>query len=335
MVGIERGKIVGVAAAAFQQDVLFAFGGGDPAITIAVLDGPVDRTHDCFRGARLSPLDTVAARGTDGPATAQGTHIASLIFGQSCSSAEGLAPLCRGLIVPIFSDDQLGCAHPELARAITLALRHGAQVIHVSGGFFDRSRQLDPELVEAVAQCNERNVLIVAAAGREGCVGLLRACGAANIILPVGAIDRNGRPIAGFNGCGPQEDGIMVPGSNVIGAALEGGVARRNGANFAAALVSGIVGMLLGWQTANGQVPDPRAVREAILKSASPRISAWAHECRRVLTGRDNIEAAAWRLAELVGHHRSDNVLPFNHWSALLTGSPSRTPGRTEFRPRA
>lgn len=322
------GMMVGVAGAAFQQDVRFIFGGGDPAITIAVLDGPVDRTHDCFRGARLTPLDTVASRGTDGPATAQGTHIASVIFGQACSTVEGLAPLCRGLIIPIFSDDRLGCAQLELAQAITLALQNGAQVIHISTGFFDRARQTRPELIDVIAQCNARGVLIVAAAGRDSCIGLLRACGADNI-LPVVAIGKEGQPVAGFNGCGPQDDGLMVPGSHVIGAALEGGVARRSGGSFAAALVSGVVGMLLGWQVKNGQAPDPHAVREALLQSAAPRTPTWAHECRLMMTGRDNVAAAAWRLAELVGRHAGDNVRPLDRWGVSLIGSRSRTAGPT------
>ena len=156
------------ARSAFQQDILFAFGGGDPRVTVAVLDGPVDRTHECFRGARLVPVEGARrTRGHDSRAVARGSHAASVIFGQPCSSVEGIAPLCRGLIVPIVTD-QLGCSSQGLARAIILALGHGAQLIHVGAGRFDPTDDRDPVLTKAIAMCRRRNVLIVAAAGSDG-----------------------------------------------------------------------------------------------------------------------------------------------------------------------
>src|SRR5262249_9327722 len=54
---------------------------GDPAICIAILDGPVDRTHPSFRGAHLSQVDAlVPGQADNGPACQHGTHIASVIF---------------------------------------------------------------------------------------------------------------------------------------------------------------------------------------------------------------------------------------------------------------
>ncbi|WP_221275495.1 S8 family serine peptidase [Microcystis aeruginosa] len=77
---------------------------GDPRICVAVLDGLVDKSHPCFQGAHLSRLPTLV----DGEATSQGdmskhgTHVSSIIFGQHGSPVEGIAPSCRGLIVPVF-----------------------------------------------------------------------------------------------------------------------------------------------------------------------------------------------------------------------------------------
>ncbi|HYN39000.1 MAG TPA: S8 family serine peptidase [Rhodospirillales bacterium] len=328
--------MAGVVGAVFQQDMLYVFGGGDPAITIAVLDGPVDRTHDCFRGARLSPLDTVAqaSRGADGQATAQGTHIASLIFGQPCSSVEGLAPLCRGLIVPIFPDDRWGCSQVELARAITLAVDHGAHVINISGGLFDRSRSPEPILIDAIARCHARNVLIVAAAGSDGCSHLLRDAGARGM-LAVSAIDRNGELLAGAIGDDLQDHGlqtILVPGSNVLGAALEGGVACRSGANFAAALVSGIAGLLLSAQISNGRSADPRAVGKAILNSAAPQITTGTQAGQRALIGCDDILHAAWRIATLID---DDDDIAISPWDGSVDTSPWSWTPQAALRPRA
>ncbi|NVN88166.1 MAG: S8 family serine peptidase [Rhodopseudomonas sp.] len=327
--------MAGVAGTAFQQDILFAFGGGSPAITIAVLDGPVDRTHDCFRGAWLTPLGSAAEpRSADGPATAQGTHIASLIFGQPCSSAEGVAPLCRGLIIPIFTEGQLGCSEPELASAIMLALDLGAHVINISDGLWRRGQQPDPDLGDAIARCNERNVLIITAAG--GGRKLRSASGTPKAVLSVEAIDRNGRPLAGAGSQGMFSDGIAAPGSNLRGAVLEGGVAFRSGANFATALVSGIAGVLLGRQVQHGQTPNPRAVGEAILATATPRVPAQPHDCQKALLGRGNIRAAAETMTVRGVHNRGDAARsPFDFWLAPKLGSRSSVSRHAAFRPRA
>lgn len=306
----------GVAGATFQKDILFAFGGGDPRITIAVLDGPVDRTHDCFRGARLSPLDTAAqARGHGGSATAHGTHVASLIFGQACSSAEGLAPLCRGLIAPIFADHGPRCTQLELARAVELAVDHGAQVIHLSAGWF-RGQEAEPRLRQAFEKCAASNVLIVAADGGHGCGSFAAdlAADAGAPVLEIGAIEYGRLPRSNDRGRAPHA--IQVPTSSVIGAAQEGGVAYRSGANFSAALLSGVAGVLLGIQLRAGLPPNPSAVRDAILGCASVRTTAGAAP-RREFTGRNHLQRAVERMTQSL--HDAPPVLPFDP-SRLISG---------------
>lgn len=55
---------------------------GNPYICIALLDGPVDRSHPAFAGARLA-LARIAGPSTDwGLALRHGTQVASIIFGQ-------------------------------------------------------------------------------------------------------------------------------------------------------------------------------------------------------------------------------------------------------------
>jgi hypothetical protein len=129
-----------------------------------------------------------------------------------------------------------------------------------------------------------------------------------------------------------QEEDILVPGSNVPGAALEGGVACRSGANFAAALVSGIAGLLLSTQISNGHSADPRAVGEAILRSATPRITSGAGARQRMLIGRDNILHAAWRIAALVDDDEDIAISPSG--GSIDTLPWSWTP-QAAFRPRA
>ena len=82
---------------------------GDPLVVIAVLDGAVDLSHPCFEGANLTYLPTaVPVVAESGPASQHGTRVASLIFGQHDSPIKGVAPRCRGIIVPIFRDGDDG-----------------------------------------------------------------------------------------------------------------------------------------------------------------------------------------------------------------------------------
>ena len=100
---------------------------GDPCVCVAVLDGPVDRDHPCFAGANLTPLATLASgRATGGGMSRHGTHVASVIFGRHDGPVPGLAPGCRGLIVPIFSDEEGHLSQLDLARAIDQAVEAGA-----------------------------------------------------------------------------------------------------------------------------------------------------------------------------------------------------------------
>ena len=125
--------------AALQGETL-----GDPAIRVAVLDGPVALDHQCFEGANLTRFDTLVADAAgSGPMSAHGTHIASIIFGQPGSTVHGIAPRCQGLVLPVFQDGQMArLSQLDLARAIEQAVQEGAHVINVSGG--ERAPALPP-----------------------------------------------------------------------------------------------------------------------------------------------------------------------------------------------
>src|SRR5262249_25007581 len=152
---------------------------GDPRICIAVLDGPVDLSHPCFAGADLNELSSFFPSATKGgPAARHGTHVASVIFGRHGGPITGIAPHCRGGVARIFGDGSDGsvapCSQLELARAITQAI-HAAQhdteaiVINISGGQFSPSGDAHPLLADVIRTCVDTNVLVVAAAGNQGC----------------------------------------------------------------------------------------------------------------------------------------------------------------------
>jgi subtilisin family serine protease len=119
-------------------EALWALTRGDPRVCVAILDGPVDRSHPSLRGANLEQLDGPAPGQPDeGPACRHGTHIASILFGGHDSPIRGIAPDCRGVVIPIFESINgqafRSCSQLDLARALTGAVLAGAQIINMSG----------------------------------------------------------------------------------------------------------------------------------------------------------------------------------------------------------
>jgi cyanobactin maturation PatA/PatG family protease len=276
---------------------LYTLSQGHADICVAILDGPVDVSHPCFSGSKLSKVGDVAAVvRNDGAASCHGTHVASVIFGQRHSCVAGLAPLCRGVLMPIFSDGSDGKTTPssqlDLARAIMQALAEGAQIINVSGGQLAPGGEPDEHLAHAIRLCAQSGVLVVAAAGNDGCE-CLHVPAAAPSVLAVGAMDSMGRPLQSSN-WGPtyQIQGIMAPGENIVGATPGGGLDRRSGTSYATPIVSGIAALLLSLQLKHGRKPDPSAIRDAILRSAFTCNEDVVSECRRFLAGKINIRGA-------------------------------------------
>jgi cyanobactin maturation PatA/PatG family protease len=278
-----------------QLELLWEKSLGDPGICIAVLDGPVDQAHPSLSNANLTRLPTLVSGVADHSSASQhGTHVASIIFGQHDNPVWGITPHCRGLIIPVFADGRGGelapCSQFDLARAITQAVEQGANVINISGGQLAAAAESDQLLANAVRLCQENNVLIVAAAGNDGC-DCLHVPAALESVLAVGAMDGQGNPI-GFSNWGDayQSQGILALGENILGAIPGGETAAKTGTSFATPIVSGLVALLLSIQRQRGEKPDPHAIRDAILRSALPCNQAL--DSRRCLVGTLNISGA-------------------------------------------
>ena len=175
---------------------------GDSRICVAVLDGLVDQAHPSFAGSDLKRLPTLVQEevSSTGAMSLHGTHVASIIFGQHGSEIPGIAPKCRGLIVPIFSDNCSRVSQLDIARAIETAVNAGAHIINISGGQLTEIGEAEGWLESAVQLCSDNNVLIVAAAGNDGC-NCLHVPAALPAALAVGAMDDLGRPL-NFSNCG-------------------------------------------------------------------------------------------------------------------------------------
>jgi hypothetical protein len=270
---------------------------GDPHIRIAVLDGPVDLSHPSLRGADLTRIATLVPADADaGPACRHGTAVTSLIFGRHDSSLPGVAPRCRGFVVPIFqSADAVSfrpCSQLDLARALLQAVQLDVHLINISSGQFAPSAAAHPLLADAVRECVRRGILIVAAAGNDGCE-CLHVPAALGAVLAVGAMDARGEPLHSSNWGGPyQRQGILAPGLDIPAARPGGGGARHSGTSYATALATGVAALLLSLQYQQGRRPDPPAVRQALLRSAIGCAIQPAADCRRLLAGRLNVNGA-------------------------------------------
>lgn len=312
---------------------LWAEGLGDSGICIAILDGPVDRSHISIVNAGLTQFETVVPGIADtGPASQHGTHIASVIFGQHEGSVKGVAPRCRGLILPIFSDGPGGsivpCSQLDLARAISQAVQNGANIINISGGEFSSSGTAHPLLADAVQQCVENDILIVAAAGNQGC-DCLHIPGALPSVLAVGAMNSKGFPLEDSNwGEKYQTQGILAPGDNILGAIPGGGTITNSGTSYATPIVSGIAALLLSLQLKQSRQSDSRAVRNAILSSALGCSEQAAPDCRRLLAGRLNVKGATALIKRKGGKTMSDSdVVKENVQSELIGNTDTTTLG--------
>ncbi|MEA5450596.1 PatA/PatG family cyanobactin maturation protease [Leptolyngbya sp. CCNP1308] len=294
---------------------------GEPQICVAVLDGWVDQSHPSLADAQLTQLKPLLPNvSSQGSAAQHGTQVTSIILGQHHSSLKGLAPQCRGLVVPIFTDGKketlaedpfsgaiAPCSQLDLARAILLAANHGAHVINISGGQLTASGEADLLLANAVRHCIDQNILIVAAAGNDGC-NCLHIPGALPSVLTVGAMNAAGLPLDFSNwGESYRTQGILAVGENIPGAIPGGGITTNSGTSYATAVVSGIAALLLSLQVKRGQAPNPRAVRDAILQSAIACDDEPAPDCRRLLAGRLNVRGAMSIIGQL-GEPMNDNL---------------------------
>lgn len=265
---------------------------GDPEIKVAILDGVVDGSHPSFAGANLTFLPGMVPGGQEpGVMAIHGTHVASVIVGQHSGPVRGVAPGCSALILPIFSNDKRIADQLNLARAIERAMEAGAHVINISGGEFSHSGEPDTMLAKVLETCRKENRLVVAAAGNNGC-SCLHIPAATPSVLAVGALDQQGQPLSSSNwGELYQDNGIVAPGENILGAAPGNSTIHLTGTSFAAPIVSGLAALCLSAQLQSGRKPDPRAVRDAILATATPCYATHGSSCARFLKGRLNIMA--------------------------------------------
>src|SRR6266852_1049976 len=275
---------------------------GDPRVCVAVLDGPVDLSHRSLRHAALTQVDIpLFTNPTGGIASQHGTHIASIIFGQHDGPVRGIAPSCRGLLLPIFKDNDSSelpaCSQADLAWAINRAVEAGAHIINISAGEFPRHGAADPLLEKAIRNCVNSGVLVVAAAGDQGC-SCLQIPSALPTVLAVGTINAQVEPLRCNNSSDIYEGRcLLAPGEAILGAFPGGSTGLGSGSSYATAIVSGVAALLLSLQSKYDYNLDAQLVREVLLSSA---LGEKAH-FGRLQGSRLNARGATYLLKERLG----------------------------------
>lgn len=235
-------------------------------------------------------------------ADAHGTSICSLIFGRG--PVRGLAPGCSGLVLPLFfRKANEGQSRPvsqlDLARAIAFGLEGGVSIFNISAGQKSATTETESHLSQVIQQSIERRVLLVAAAGNDGCACIHLPAGV-EFVLSVGALGIAGKPLASSNWADVyRQSGLLAPGENLQVAIPGGGVSSGTGTSYAAAVVSAVAGLLLSVARREGYRLDPLDIRHILIDSAAPCELEGDGACDRYLAG--TLDAAA----ALAGVHRA------------------------------
>ncbi|MEZ4552735.1 MAG: PatA/PatG family cyanobactin maturation protease [Dehalococcoidia bacterium] len=256
-------------------------GGGSPAVRVALLDGPVDRGHPCFAATQFANAHVAAAR----------------------SPLHGVAPAVTLLTRTIYPPDSRVVSQIDLARSIEWAIAEGAHVINLSAGQYVDSAHADDHLTRAVARCHAENVLLVAAAGNDGCP-CLHVPAVLDTVLAVGAHDHDRAP-AGLSNWGVEyrHNGLLAPGEHILVAVPGGTVESRSGTSLATPIVAGTAALLLSEMAQRGEPLDPRRAREAMLTGADRCEHTTEQQCDQYLVGILNADRA-WRIMtnDIVSH---------------------------------
>lgn len=184
-------------------------------VVVAVVDTGVTGSHPDLTGRVLTGRDFVAPGTSAVDQNGHGTHVAGIIAA-TAGNKIGIAGLAyKARILPVRVLDASGSGDTAgVSQGIVWAAQNGAKVINLSLGSTGSSTAMR----SAVAYAQSRNVVVVAAAGNNGCAFLLGSPttypAAYSGVLGVGAISSN-RVVASYSNCGSYVD-VVAPGSGII-----------------------------------------------------------------------------------------------------------------------
>jgi subtilisin family serine protease len=231
------------ALAAFPFSALWACARG-AGVTVAVVDTGVQANHPDLQGrvlpgvAFVNGVTLVGGGATD--VDGHGTHVAGIIAaGDNGLGVVGVAPSAR--ILPVRTLDATGSGlSSDIAKGITWAVDHGANVINLSLGSDAESSAVDA----AVAYATSHNVDVVAAAGNTGPGAPAEFPAALPAVIAVAALDEDGT-VATYSTRGSYVD-VAAPGTSILSTYPPSTWARLSGTSMASPHVAGLVALVIG-----------------------------------------------------------------------------------------
>ena len=229
---------------------------GEP-VRVAVIDTAIDESHPDLAGAVESRFDAIGG----GPARSldHGTSIAGAIAARG--RLRGVAPNVRILSARAFDSEggqALGSTF-SILKGIDWAAREHARVINMSF-----AGPQDPALHDLLAAAFAKGVTLVAAAGNAGPYSPPLYPGADEKAIAITATDADDKLYANAN-VGPYI-AVAAPGVDVLLPAPKATYVIETGTSVAAALVSGVVALLLEHRPATG----PGDIRKWLTTTAEP-----------------------------------------------------------------
>ena len=213
---------------------LMAASQGLPSVTVAVIDGPVDRGHPALGGAQIDLLGAAPCDAPESAACRHGTFIAGLLAATRSDRTAGICPGCRLLVRPVFTGEEADFATPgaqpeELAKAILQAVAAGARIINLSIALLEFGGAGAAAVQTALDVAMRQGVLVTAASGNQGVVGSTPIT-RHPWVIPVVACDPNGWPLALANlAASVGRNGLLAPGENIVGLKAGGGFETARG----------------------------------------------------------------------------------------------------------
>ncbi len=256
-------------------------------VLVAVIDSGIDVTHPDLAGSIALTYDATGA-----PMTAHkhGTAMAGLIAAHG--KLMGAAPGARILAIRAFNPAGKTAEGStfNILKSLDWAAANGARVINMS--FAGPS---DPAIRRSLEAARKKGIVLVAAAGNEGAKSAPLYPAADPNVIAVSATDADDKLFEQSNR--GSYIAVAAPGAQIMVAIPDGGYEVSSGTSHAAAVVSGIVALML--ERTPGMTPDQaRGVLLATAKDLGapghdPMFGAGLADAYGALTAKEAPVAAA------------------------------------------
>jgi flagellar hook assembly protein FlgD len=228
---------------------------GSSSITVAVIDGGVQKDHPDLAGKIVKPYNAVTG-GTIYKADDHGTHVAGIIAASvNGKGIAGVAPNVK--IMPINAFTSNGAAAYDVVHAIYYAVRNGANIINLSLGGYNYSYSMD----EAIRYAFTQGTVIIAAAGNSDTYYNTYPA-AYDGAFGVSATNSNDK-ITQFSNYGNYID-FAAPGEDIYSTIAGSGYDYMDGTSMASPVVSGVAALILS----KNPLLSPNEVKSILANSA-------------------------------------------------------------------